>query len=263
MTGLPLPHIDGVRIQEAGPIDDLFLPLTTGLTVLYGKNGAGKTRILSAIADAAGNVADTDISGRRRLIFTWLPDEVRPEDFSSYFFSEGAGADPEPKRWLRLRGNPWVGRTQADLADLADPWASRIDSDRGLSEVQDYVTAVTDRIGQFGDVPLLVGHLARDVVLQGSRVETLRTDEALTLNVGAAIDIARQGRFRSVEAAALARSTFTLSSLPRHPQRQLCCGNCAKRTNPTLIQPIRPRIGSIMASTAIWACCCRMSSSIR
>ena len=35
---------DGILVHAPPPLGTLWIPLSTGLTVLYGRNGAGKTR---------------------------------------------------------------------------------------------------------------------------------------------------------------------------------------------------------------------------
>jgi hypothetical protein len=43
---------DGISIQAPSPLGDLWFPMTWGMTVLYGRNGAGKSRLLDAIGSA-------------------------------------------------------------------------------------------------------------------------------------------------------------------------------------------------------------------
>lgn len=44
-------------IHAPDPLGTLWVPLSGGLTVLYGRNGVGKTRLLNAISCAMRGVA--------------------------------------------------------------------------------------------------------------------------------------------------------------------------------------------------------------
>ncbi|HUF97552.1 MAG TPA: hypothetical protein VMM60_05430, partial [Ilumatobacter sp.] len=59
LEGQTHPRLLGVRIAESAPIEDLILELPPGFNVLYGRNGAGKTRILQGIAECAATQATT------------------------------------------------------------------------------------------------------------------------------------------------------------------------------------------------------------
>jgi hypothetical protein len=50
-------YADGVLIDGAAPLGKLWFPLEASLTVLYGRNGVGKTLLLNAIADGFRGVA--------------------------------------------------------------------------------------------------------------------------------------------------------------------------------------------------------------
>ena len=56
-------ELQGVQIKWAGPIRDCYLSLKDDVTVLYGLNGAGKSHVLSAVAQSLGP--------DRGLIFGW------------------------------------------------------------------------------------------------------------------------------------------------------------------------------------------------
>lgn len=47
---------DGVLVHAPAPLGTFWFPLHSGLTVVYGRNGAGKTRVLSAVASALRGV---------------------------------------------------------------------------------------------------------------------------------------------------------------------------------------------------------------
>ena len=46
------PRLIGVRIVDSPPIADVFVEMTPGLVVAYGRNGAGKTRMLDGIRES-------------------------------------------------------------------------------------------------------------------------------------------------------------------------------------------------------------------
>ena len=48
---------DGVLVDAPAPLGTIWIPLSSGLTVLYGRNGAGKTRVLEAVACALRGIA--------------------------------------------------------------------------------------------------------------------------------------------------------------------------------------------------------------
>jgi len=90
------------------------------MTVLYGRNGAGKTRLLRAIeaiwsgASAGDRPIVTSFGGRAELIYEWhLPDWLAtgrwPDgDVSDDRDGQGEIHDrPDVKEWKALPGNPW------------------------------------------------------------------------------------------------------------------------------------------------------------
>ena len=50
----------GVLVQSGPPLGTVWIPLDSGLTVLYGRNGAGKSRLLDAVGRALRGVALQD-----------------------------------------------------------------------------------------------------------------------------------------------------------------------------------------------------------
>lgn len=48
---------DGVLVEGPAPLGTLWVPLSPGLTVLYGRNGVGKSRLLDAVVSALRGVA--------------------------------------------------------------------------------------------------------------------------------------------------------------------------------------------------------------
>ena len=83
------PRLLGLRIADAPPIVEVFLDMSPGLVVAYGRNGAGKTRLLQGIEDA---LRGGEVKGCRELSFQWLPPTKRPLACE----------------WWRLSGNPWA-----------------------------------------------------------------------------------------------------------------------------------------------------------
>lgn len=67
---------NGVLIHSAEPLGALWFPLKGGLTVLYGRNGAGKSRVLDAVASALRGVA---IPGARLSV------QMSPVEYSGGF----------------------------------------------------------------------------------------------------------------------------------------------------------------------------------
>ena len=55
-VAMPTPTVLGAVFRGLRPFADFYLPLDPGLTVLYGLNGVGKTRILKALGDSRKGV---------------------------------------------------------------------------------------------------------------------------------------------------------------------------------------------------------------
>jgi energy-coupling factor transporter ATP-binding protein EcfA2 len=118
---LPQPSLLGVRVQALGPISDAFLRLREGMTVLYGRNGAGKTHLLRAVESLWQTPLDVPARQRRQveLVYEWpLPEWLSAGRWSS----EGHGqpgdqgdllSQPEVRRWKSLPGNPWFAVSPA------------------------------------------------------------------------------------------------------------------------------------------------------
>ena len=103
----PYPQLIGLRIQHEGPIEDLYLELPEGLHVLYGRNGAGKTRILRGVRDA---VLGGATNGSQTLVYHWPVPNVGDDQW----FRSDERHSVERAHWENLPGNPWpsVGRQQ-------------------------------------------------------------------------------------------------------------------------------------------------------
>jgi energy-coupling factor transporter ATP-binding protein EcfA2 len=79
LKGIPMIAVpNGIRLVKVPPLDESFISLEKGVTVLYGKNGAGKSRALEAVASAfRGHAREGFIS----LYFTYPVDSwLRGED---------------------------------------------------------------------------------------------------------------------------------------------------------------------------------------
>ena len=100
---LPLPRLLGVRVQRSGPIDDVFLRLPEGMTVLYGRNGAGKTHLLRAVESIwlkRGGLAE--------LIYEWpLPEWLATGRRPDIGYGQEMHDRPDVQEWKDLPGNPW------------------------------------------------------------------------------------------------------------------------------------------------------------
>ena len=62
LTG-PGHRILGATILNRGPLGEVHLKLEPGVTVLYGKNGAGKSRLLAEIQDLVSGHAEEWVTG--------------------------------------------------------------------------------------------------------------------------------------------------------------------------------------------------------
>lgn len=129
---LPPPRLLGVRVKRSGPIEDAFLWLPEkGLTVLYGRNGAGKTHLLRAIESIwssapvehpLGVPIKPVTRGREaELLFEWpLPEWLSAGRWPYRGLSEHTGGQREVldrsdvMDWKALPGNPWYA-VQQDL----------------------------------------------------------------------------------------------------------------------------------------------------
>ena len=92
------PTLLGVRLAGPAPIRQVFLGLEPGIMVLYGKNGAGKTKILEALVGAFEPKMGLRCG---ELLYKWpLPQMQNPHV-----------EDPTNKEdlvsWFDLTGNPW------------------------------------------------------------------------------------------------------------------------------------------------------------
>lgn len=102
-------RLRGVNLAGMPPIRDVYLPLEPGLTVLYGKNGAGKSRVMTGLQEAfsANRVDD----GVRRLYFEAPLIEM---NFTGYRLRDIFPGHP----WL------WVG-SLAGMARHPRDWTDR------------------------------------------------------------------------------------------------------------------------------------------
>lgn len=66
-------QVIGVSVRGPQPLGWVHLPLENGVSALYGKNGAGKTRLLDAVADALLGVENPGALG---LVHVFVPDPV-------------------------------------------------------------------------------------------------------------------------------------------------------------------------------------------
>ena len=121
---LTRPLLREVTVRNAGPIASVSLDLPEGLTVLYGRNGAGKTQLLQAIARLfPGQIdhSEGNPQAETTLVFDWkLPNWLstgywkkpathRLEDLRE----AGRPQDeilksPDFAEWRMLPGNPWT-----------------------------------------------------------------------------------------------------------------------------------------------------------
>ncbi|MEY8039916.1 DNA repair protein RecN [Saccharopolyspora cebuensis] len=125
-----------MRIQGLGVIDDATLELHTGLTVVTGETGAGKTMVVTGLHLLSGGRADASRvrTGAQRAVvegrFETTPDSPAAK------VATGAGAQPDDDgSLLALRTMTADGRSRAHLGGRSVPNAV-------LAELADQVLAV-------------------------------------------------------------------------------------------------------------------------
>lgn len=76
-------EILGVSVFDRPPIGTLHLPLQPGLHILYGKNGAGKTRTLEAVRGALANAVELETGAwvHMRVVDEALPGVLLADDY--------------------------------------------------------------------------------------------------------------------------------------------------------------------------------------
>ena len=185
---LPLPKLLGVRVERSGPIDDVFLRLPEGMTVLYGRNGAGKTHLLRAIESIWLNRG-----GPAELIYEWpLPEWLatgrRPDsgDADESHGQRGIGARPDVKDWEALPGNPWYA-VESELDYSMD----FIDDVSRLGEA----SAALDRVLPLSHCSFEPARrLARQIAVNLS-IERLHDDESAATVAAVCDEIVGRARF--------------------------------------------------------------------
>lgn len=112
-------------MSDAGPIEHAFLDLEAGLTVLYGRNGAGKTQLLAGIASAFGSSRQVGPAAHGEstqpngeLFFEWLAPEWADSENS---LAESLYELDVVQTWLELPGNPWHGYPRGLDMSSVDP----------------------------------------------------------------------------------------------------------------------------------------------
>lgn len=100
-------EVIGARLIGPAPIEDLWIPVEPGVHALYGKNGAGKSRILRALA----NLYSCGEESTGYLVGRVMPGGVRGHDRQtafSYLHVDGAdfrrGLDA-PRDWVTGHGD--------------------------------------------------------------------------------------------------------------------------------------------------------------
>ncbi|MBU6280072.1 MAG: AAA family ATPase, partial [Actinomycetales bacterium] len=141
--------IEFIRIQGLGVIDDAEIQLDSGLTVLTGETGAGKTMVLTGLGLLAGERADPASvrhgSGNAEVEGVWSLDSLRWEQAAAALRERleeaGAsidlevGAETEIMRLVVARSVADAGRSRAILGGRTVPIAV-------LQEVADYLVTV-------------------------------------------------------------------------------------------------------------------------
>jgi len=152
MNQLPLPvseglRADGVLVEGRAPLGTLWVPLRGGLTVLYGRNGAGKTRLLEAIASAMTGVRLPTGNSSLHLSFTdefegWHGGLVETLGHPDNFLID-ALLDHVSSR----DDAPVVDDEDLDADDLADDDLAERVTKSALARVRSFATAVAQLHG--------------------------------------------------------------------------------------------------------------------
>lgn len=147
-----------LAVRDLGVIEDLHLVLGTGMTVLTGETGAGKTLVVDAIELLVGGRADP-VMVRSGAAEAWVEGRfVVP------------GPDGDEIEVVLARAVPASGRSRAyvdgrlaTIASLAE-WGERLVDLHGQHAHQSLLAPTTQRevLDRFGDVDLSGLHAARD-----------------------------------------------------------------------------------------------------
>ena len=196
---LTYPRLLGVRVEHAAPIKDVFFGLTPGLTVIYGRNGAGKTRLLESLAYS---IIGGDLPCTSTLVFEWPPS------------SDTEAGWLELNRWRSLPGNPWatgdVSGTEFmthDAREAFEVWGSGrlppVSPEKARERLWQSVHSAGS-IREDDPTEAEAEYMAMRLLLQAEPWRLLgltqpnpdeENVEILRLNSCAALDIARMARF--------------------------------------------------------------------
>lgn len=194
-----LPELVGVRIADCPPIGEVFVRLDRGLVVLYGRNGAGKTRVLDGIKDILAGGGS--VTGERDLIFSWPAPPRSPEiEFKYPLTLEEvltlSGAHYRDDGWSSLPGNPWVIFPDRDGLERRYSDGGEIDDfERWVAEFDQLVAALPEMNGDSQPLGPYVADAARWLSCQ-SEFFIAHPAEHVAMVAMACIEIAQQGRFR-------------------------------------------------------------------
>ena len=188
-NGLTHPKILGVHLAGPPPLGEVFLDLSPGVIVLYGKNGAGKTSVISAIAETAGGVLANDRVAQengeqyrymaRELAFEWLA----PPD---------ADAFDLPSDWFWLPGNPWLlRRTERGETEAMHRVRFR-DTPAWFSDEQ--IEEIIETESEKSGLSALIKKMAREIAL-AAKPSLMAGEHILRWNTRAAADLAKGGQF--------------------------------------------------------------------
>lgn len=123
---------DGILVLAPRPLGELWIPLNEGLTVLYGRNGVGKTTVLRAIAGAMRGISTPN----------WrLSVHLSPVD-------EFEGYDERLLRYLCIEDGPL---DEADESRQPDAGVADGDDDNQEVEPQDLVVRLRSTLREAAD----------------------------------------------------------------------------------------------------------------
>ncbi len=160
--------------------------------MLYGRNGAGKTRILRGVRDA---VLGGATNGSQTLVYHWPVPNVGDDQW----FRSDERHSVERAHWENLPGNPWpsVGRQQEvhgwfdeDFRELAEG----VSIDDALRRLEDSIPKDRNHFIQKAIKNLIVANEPWFLSALGSDNPTEQASEELRAAVAAACEIAESAR---------------------------------------------------------------------
>ena len=130
-----------ITISDLGVISSASAELSSGLTVLTGETGAGKTMVVTGLRLLAGGRADASRvrAGAKRAVVegTFITDELSPEDAQriAEIVDTAGGVADENGEYVAARTVMSTGRSKAHLGGRTVPAATLNEFSRSLLTV--------------------------------------------------------------------------------------------------------------------------------